>query len=82
MTKPNVYGHIKSGRAITDRDVGKLAAEAEAGYDVDGLIARRNKRGRPMIGASRASPESIRLTPNSGASCSSELSMRALPRRS
>ncbi|MBV8711363.1 MAG: ribbon-helix-helix protein, CopG family, partial [Solirubrobacterales bacterium] len=46
-----------------DKDVEKLAAEAEAGYDVDTLIARRNKRGRPTIGTAAASVESVRLDP-------------------
>lgn len=63
MTDSRIHGHTKSGRPITDRVVEKLAAEAEAGYDVDGLIARRNKRGRPTIGAAPASVESVRLDP-------------------
>ena len=63
MTKPRLHGHTKSGQAITDRDVETLAAEAEAGYDVDALIARRNKRGRPTIGTAPASVESVRLDP-------------------
>jgi ribbon-helix-helix CopG family protein len=37
--------------------------EAEAGYDVDALIARRGKRGRPTLGSSPASVESVRLDP-------------------
>src|SRR5579864_155854 len=49
MTKRRVYGHTKSGHPITDEDVEKLAAEAEAGYDVEQLIGRRNKRGGPAI---------------------------------
>ena len=57
------HGHTKSGRAITDQEVEKLAAEAEAGYDVDALIARRHKRGRPTIGDAPASVESVRLDP-------------------
>jgi len=44
-------------RAITDHDVERLAAEAEAGYDVDELIARRGRRGRPPIGTAAASVE-------------------------
>jgi uncharacterized protein (DUF4415 family) len=63
MTEPRVHGHTKSGRAITDEDVEKLAAEAEAGYDVETLIARRNKRGRPTLGTAPASVESVRLDP-------------------
>jgi hypothetical protein len=63
MTKRHVYGHTKSGQPITDEDVEKLAAEAEAGYDLDRLIARRNKRGRPTIGNAPSSVESVRLDP-------------------
>jgi uncharacterized protein (DUF4415 family) len=63
MSKRRIHGHTKSGRAITDQDIGKLAAEAEAGYDVDALIARRGKRGRPTLGTSAASVESVRLDP-------------------
>jgi hypothetical protein len=63
MTKARVYGHTRDGRPITDQDVEALAAEAEAGYDVDQLIARRPKRGRPALGSSPASVESVRLDP-------------------
>jgi len=57
------YGHTRSGRPITDADVQRLAEEAERGYDVDALIARRNKRGRPALGSAPASVESVRLDP-------------------
>lgn len=63
MTEPHVYGHTESGRPITDADVEALSAEAEAGYDVDTLIARRAKRGRPTLGSSPAAVESVRLDP-------------------
>ena len=63
MTKPSSHGHTKSGSEITDEVVEKLAAEAETGYDVDTLISRRGKRGRPTLGASPASVESVRLDP-------------------
>jgi Ribbon-helix-helix protein, copG family len=63
MTEPRIHGHTSSGRPITDGEVEDLAAEAEAGYDLDTLIARRNKRGRPTLGASPASVESVRLDP-------------------
>lgn len=46
-----------------DTQIEKLAAEAEAGYDVDALIARRPKRGRPALGSAPASVESVRLDP-------------------
>jgi hypothetical protein len=63
MSKRRTHGHTKSGQSVTDSDIEKLAAEAEAGYDVDALIARRNKRGRPTIGAAAASVESVWLDP-------------------
>jgi hypothetical protein len=63
MTKPRIYGHTTSGKAITDVEVEALAAEAEAGYDVEQLIARRGKRGRPPLGSGPASVESVRLDP-------------------
>ena len=40
-----------------------LADEAEAGYDVDQIIARRNKRGRPRLGSAPSTVESVRLDP-------------------
>ncbi len=63
MSERHIYGHTKSGRPVTDEDVEKLAAEAEAGYDVEQLIARRTKRGRPTIGDAPSSVESVRLDP-------------------
>jgi len=63
MSEPRVYGHTRGGRPITDADVEALAVEAEAGYDVDELIARRPKRGRPALGSAPASVESVRLDP-------------------
>jgi hypothetical protein len=63
MSESRVYGHTRAGRPITDKDVEALAAEAEAGYDVDELIARRPRRGRPALGSSPASVESVRLDP-------------------
>ncbi len=55
--------HTTSGRTITDVDVQRLADEAEHGYDVEALIARRGKRGRPALGSAPASVESVRLDP-------------------
>ena len=63
MTNQRVHGHSRSGKPITDRKVAELAAEAEAGYEADTLIARRGKRGRPPLGSSAASVESVRLDP-------------------
>lgn len=58
MSKP-----MKPGSAITDAEVQRLADEAERGYDVDSLVARRGKRGRPALGSGPASVESVRLDP-------------------
>lgn len=55
------YGKTKSGRAITDELVAELADKAEAGYDVDEMLRRRG--GRPPMGSSAASVESVRLDP-------------------
>jgi hypothetical protein len=63
VTEPRIYGRTRSGQPITDADIEALAAEAEAGYDVDLLISRRPKRGRPALGSSAASVESVRLDP-------------------
>jgi len=65
MTEPVIYGHTDSGQPITDAMIDELAAEAEAegGCDVDELIARRGKRGRPLLGSAPARVESVRLDP-------------------
>jgi len=57
------HGHTRSGTPITDEFIDQLADEAEAGYDVDQVIARRNKRGRPRLGAAPSTVESVRLDP-------------------
>ena len=62
MTDRN-YGRTKSGKVITDAEIERYAAEAEAGYDVDEMIRRRGKRGRPTLGSGPASVESVRLDP-------------------
>jgi hypothetical protein len=63
MTEPRIHGHTKSGKPITDADIEALADEAETGYDVDELIARRGKRGRPSLGSGPATVESVRIEP-------------------
>ena len=56
--------HLPSAvRRAEPREALAAEAEAEAGYDVDRLIARRTKRGRPALGSSPASVESVRLDP-------------------
>ena len=63
MTPRRVHGHTRSGKPITDTEITKLADEAETGYDVDRLLSRRGKRGRPPLGSGAASVESVRLDP-------------------
>ena len=63
----------KPDRTLTDSEIEVLADEAEAGYDIDHLVARRNERGRPTLGAGPATDESVRLDP--------ELKDQLLPRR-
>lgn len=63
MTQPS-HGHTSSGRPITDAEVERLAEEAERGYPVEEVIARRGKRGRPALGSGPASVESVRLDPD------------------
>ena len=62
MTKRN-YGHTKSGRPVDDELIEQLAREAEDGYDVNEIVSRRGKRGRPRLGAAPSTVESVRLDP-------------------
>jgi len=62
MTK-RIYGHTTSGTPIDDDLVDKLSDQAEAGYDVDEIIARRGTRGRPRLGSAPSTVESVRLDP-------------------
>ncbi len=61
MTPKKIYGKTVSGVPITDELIEKLAAEAEAGFDVEETLRRR--RGRPPIGSGPAKVESVRLDP-------------------
>jgi predicted DNA-binding protein len=62
MTK-RTYGHTKSGRPVDDELIEQLAREAEDGYDVNEIVGRRGKRGRPRLGAAPSTVESVRLDP-------------------
>ncbi len=62
MTK-RTYGRTKSGTPITDDLIEELADEAEHGYDVDEIIARRGRPGRPRLGSEPSTVESVRLDP-------------------
>jgi Ribbon-helix-helix protein, copG family len=52
-----------AGSITIEKEIEALAAEAESGYDVDTLLARRGKRGRSALGSAPASVESVRLDP-------------------
>ena len=62
MTMATTHGKKKDGTAITGAVIEQLADEAEAGYDVDAMLAKR-KGGRPAIGSGPATVESVRLDP-------------------
>lgn len=42
------YGKTKSGTPITDSVIEKLADEAELGFDIAEILARRGQRGRQL----------------------------------
>lgn len=62
MSTPTTHGSTADGTPITDAMVEAMADEAERGYDVDELL-RRRPPGRPAMGATAASVESVRLSP-------------------
>lgn len=62
MTK-RTYGHTATGKPIDDEVIEQLADEAEAGYDLDEVVTRRGKRGRPPLGSAPSTVESVRLDP-------------------
>lgn len=57
------HGHTQSGTPLTDELIEKLADEAETGYDVEAILGRRGKRGRPALGSGPSTVESVRLDP-------------------
>lgn len=59
--KPKTY-RTKTGKELTDADIEAMADEAERGYDVEALKARR--RGRPMLGSAPAEVVPVRLDPD------------------
>jgi len=54
-------GQTQSGKVLSDELIEELARKAEDGFDVDEIIRRRG--GRPPMGASAATVESVRLDP-------------------
>ena len=57
----NDHGRTRSGNPIDDELVERLSEKAEEGFDVDEILRRRG--GRPPMGTSAASVESVRLDP-------------------
>ncbi len=57
------HGHTKSGQPLTDDLIETLADEAEQGFDVEEILGRRGKRGRPALGSGPSTVESVRLDP-------------------
>lgn len=56
----NRYGRTKTGVEITDEFLDRIAAEAEAGYD----LSRIRVRGRPRMGSAPAKAFPVRLDPD------------------
>jgi hypothetical protein len=56
MSKKNV----SKGKEVTEADIEALAAEAEAGYDIDEL---KKRVGRPAMGSAAAEVFPVRLDP-------------------
>jgi predicted transcriptional regulator len=57
----NDHGRTRGGNPIDDELVERLSEKAEEGFDVDEVLRRRG--GRPPMGTSAASVESVRLDP-------------------
>ena len=54
---------LVTGTPFTNSHIEKLADEAEVGFDVDEILARRGRRGRPRLGTDASTIESVRLDP-------------------
>lgn len=66
MTTRRTKGRSKvvgtaGGRPVTEDDIDAMVSEAEVGYDVDELLARRP--GRPAMGSGPAEVVPVRLDP-------------------
>jgi hypothetical protein len=55
------YGKTRSGKPITEDLVTELGQKAEAGFDPEEIVRRRG--GRPPMGTTAATVESVRLDP-------------------
>jgi hypothetical protein len=63
MTKRTDRHTQSAAKPIDDDFIETLADEAEAGNDVEGIIAKRGRRGRPRLGSGPSTVESVRLDP-------------------
>lgn len=63
MTAEHQTSRRKAGKRPSDEMIEQLADEAAKGYDVDQVLLRRGKRGRPPLGSGPATVESVRLDP-------------------
>ncbi len=52
---------VSRGMKVTDDDIERMADEAERGYNVDEILARRG--GRPRIGSAPAEVVPVRIDP-------------------
>jgi hypothetical protein len=64
MAQKHTYGHTKSGEPITDEMIERFVEEAERGYEPGQLKGRRRGPGRPPLGETAKSVESVRLEPD------------------
>jgi len=62
MSEKKKAYRTKTGRVLGDAEIDAMADEAERGYDVEMLKARR--RGRPMLGSAPAEVVPVRLDPD------------------
>lgn len=62
VTMSALHGTRADGTSITDEAVEAMADEAEQGFDVEEIQRRRG--GRPPLGSSASSVESVRLDPD------------------
>ncbi len=62
MTIRMIHGNKADGTPITSEMVEAMADEADRGYDVNEIL-RRRQGGRPPMGSTASSVESVRLDP-------------------